>query len=56
MQAEKYPDSLQNEFTQQNIADSKVFGYTRFTLDSGFKIFGDANNTDRFYLGFTTCV
>ena len=50
---EKYPDSLQELFALQNIADLKVIGYEIFTLDFEFKIFGDATKPGRFYSGFT---
>ena len=35
-------------FTLQNFSDSKVFGYKVPTLNSGFKISGDATKLERF--------
>ena len=46
----KYPDLLKESFTLQNFPDSKVFGFP--TLNSGFKISGDATKPERFYCGF----
>ena len=50
----KYPDLLKESFTLQNFSDSKVFGYKVPTLNSGFKISGDATKPEpeRFYCGF----
>ena len=46
----KYPDLLKESFTLQNFPDSKVFGYKVPTLNSGFKISGDATKPERFLL------
>ena len=43
---------VKESFTLQNVADSKVFGYKVLTLNSGFKISGDATKSERFYYGF----
>ena len=50
-QAENCPDSLEELFTLQNIADLTVIGYKVLTLDFGFKIPGDATKPGRFYFG-----
>ncbi len=46
-------DSLQDLFTRQHIADSKVIGYKVFNLDSGFKISRHTTKLGRFCFGFT---
>ena len=43
----KYPDLL-----KENVPDSKVFGYKVPTLNSGFKMSGDATKPEHFYCGF----
>ena len=43
---------VKESFTLQNFPDSKVFGYKVPTLNSEFKISGDATKPERFYCGF----